>query len=756
MNAPASTTNFSDILRGLSRRKLLIIGATLLGVLGGGLFSMSSKPVYSAEALLNIENLSTPFDKSTSVQDVNSAEGAVSDRMVASQVSVLKSNDINARVVDQLALDTKPEYNTQLKEPGAIGKLLIAWGFKDDPRAYQPKVLAAKNLGASIAVYAVPESNTIGIKSSTATPELAAATANAIAETYVLSTHETGANSNDRVRTWLSKQIEDLRAKVSASENASEKYRSEAGLLKGATSTLGTQQISELNSQITVAETASAEAQAKANEIRSILASRGQVDASADVLSSVLVQNLREQQVTAQRKISELSAVYLPNHPKMIAARQELTAVNGQVRAEALKVVDSLQGQAKVAQARAASIRASLDKLKGTETQANFSDVKLKELEREAEANRTMLQNMLNRYADVNARQDTSLQPGFARIIEKAVVPATPFFPKMGPILLLSTIAGLALGLGLGFVLELLSAPAPMARVENGRRQHPARAVEAGVIAVPNFGLAAARTDAEAPPGPMVSMTPPEVAPPEMPINAREVSAGILGTIPAALTPISAMAMLDSLSEGKSSKFSDAVQRQAANLESIKKSRGFSCFALTGLGAPRLNAAFITIALARTLAAKGDKVVVLDVAQPGSGFDTLMGLPPGPGLADLVTGQADFAKVVARDGASSLHVIRLAQSPDATSQAAITPKLESVVTALKTIYRFVLIHAGEATAATVPLLQTADMTIITATPSRLKDADTAAKALEEGGSAKAMILKLEADVTAGSSGAATA
>jgi len=747
MNAPQSTTNFSDILRGLARRKILIVGATLLGLFGGSFFAMTSKPIYSAEALLNIENLATPFDKSTSVQDVSGPEGPVSDRMVASQVSVLKSNDIDARVVEQLALDTKPEYNTQLKEPGTLGKFLIAWGFKEDPRAYQPKILAAKNLGASVAVYAIPESNTIGIKSSTATPELAAATANAIADTYVLSTHESGATSNDRVRTWLGKQIDDLRAKVSASENAVEKYRADAGLLKGATSTLGTQQISELNSQITVAETASAEAQAKANEIRSILASRGQVEASADVLSSALVQNLREQQVSAQRKISELSAVYLPNHPKMIAAQQELNAVNGQVRAEALKVVDSLQGQAKVAQARAASLRASLDKLKGTETQANISDVKLKELEREAEANRTMLQNMLNRFADVNARQDTSMQPGFARIIERAVVPATPFFPKMGPILLLSTIAGLALGLGLGFVLELLSGPLPQ-RQNEPRRQHPAREVDTHTIAVPNFEVPKVNANAMAGP-----TTAPDLA---VPKPAREATAGILGAMPAALTPIAALAMLDDLGEGKASKFAEATQRQASTLEALKKARGLSSFALTSLGAPVPNAALIAIAMARTLATKGEKVVILDVAQPGSGFDTLMGLPLGPGLADLVAGQADFSKIVARDGASPLHVVRLAQSPDVNSQAAIAPKLASVITALKTIYSFVLIHAGEATVAAVPLLQAADMTIFTAMPSRLKDADAAAKALEESGATKAMILKLEADVTPKPSDVATA
>jgi uncharacterized protein involved in exopolysaccharide biosynthesis/Mrp family chromosome partitioning ATPase len=747
MSLSAQPTNLSDVFGGLARRKWLIIGTTLAGILGGTLFSMWSKASYSAEALVIIENLATPFDKSTAVQDVTSAEGQVSDRMVASQVSVLKSNDINARVVDELSLDAKPEYNSQLREPGMIGKLAISLGFKDDPRAYQPKALAAKNLAANVSVYAVPDSNTIGIKSTSGTPELAAATANAIAETYVLSTHENGASSNDRVRTWLGKQIDDLRAKVSASDNAVEKYRAEAGLLKGATSTLGIQQISELNSQITVAETASAEAEARANEIRSILASRGQVDASADVLSSGLVQNLREQQGAAQRKLSELSAVYLPNHPKMIAARQELNAVNNQIRTEALKVVDSLIGQAKVAKARAASLHASLDKLKGSEAQANFSDVKLKELEREAEANRTMLQNMLNRYADANARQDTSLQPGFARVIQKAVVPATPYFPKLGPILSLSTLAGLALGLGLGFVLELLSAPAPDTRNQS-RRRHPARQADLDEVEVPDIDLKEA-DDAFA------EVTAP-VAPIASPPPVRERAAGIIGAMPAALTPNAAFGLLEDMRAPGDSKFAEATQRLADNLVSMKKARSIFSFALTSLGAAVPNSAMVSIALARALANRGEKVVALDVARPGSGFDALLGLPTGPGLLDLIAGQADFTKIVARDSVSPLHVVRLGQFPDANAQTNLAPKFEAIIKALKTIYAYVLIHAGEAGAAVVPLLQLSDVTIIMASASRLKDADAAANALDESGANKAMILKLEADVAAKPSSAATA
>ncbi len=736
-----ANSSLSDVFGGLRHRKYLILGTTLAGLIAGEVFLVANKPSYQAEAQVIVESLSTPFDKSTAVQDA-SAPDLITDRMVQSQVSVLKSSDINGRVVDQLGLESKPDYNAQLRVRSMAGKIAIAMGFKDDPAAFTPKELATKTLASSVTVYAVPESNVIGIKSNSGTGELAAATANAIAETYVLSTHETGANSNDRARTWLSQQVNDLRAKVSSSENAVEKYRAEAGLFKGQTSTLGTQQISELNSQITVAETARAEVVARVNEIRNMLAARGQVDASADVLASSTVQNLREQQVTAQRRISELSATYLPSHPKMIAARKELESINGQVRNEALKVVDSLTGQAKVAEARAASLQASLNKLKGSEAEANVSDVKLKELEREAEANRTLLQNMLNRYADANARQDTSLQPGFARVIQKAMPPATPYFPKAGPLLILSTIAGLALGLGLGFVFELLATPLVVSphRLETRSRRHPVNVNESKVLVVPDIDVAVAAA---------LNLSSPAA-------RASEKSAGILGSIPAALTPNAAQALLGEVTYRQNTKFNDAILRLASLLVDMKTSSQQGSFAFASLGSTAPNAALATIALARALAMRGEKVVALDVAKLGGRFDVLLDLAAGPGLTDLIAGKADFTKIVARDPASPLHVVRLGQSADAATQAVLGNRLEAVVAALKTIYGYVLIHVGDATADAVPLLQIASTAIFLATPTRLKEADAAAMALEENGRAKAMIVKLEPMAAAAADTAASA
>ena len=373
-----------------------------------------------------------------------------------SQVSVLSSRDLGDRVIKELGLVGKGEFDPARDGIGKVGSILIALGFRDDPLKKSLEERAFDRYRAALTVYQIPDSKVITIKYFALDPTIAADVANKLAEIYVTSTREAQSEPTGRARDWLAEQIEVLRRKVAESEAAAEEFRARAGLLKGTQATLGTQELSELNTQITLAEAARTEAQAKAKAIRTMLDDSGSVDVAADVLNSPFIQRLREQQITLQRNMAELSVTYLPNHPKMVAVRNELAKVDQQLRNEAVKIVAGLEDQARVAATREASLRASLNAAKAKASATNLDEVKLRALERDASANRSLLESFLNRYTDASARQEIAAQPGFARIIQTAVPPANPSYPKTGPTIILATLAGLTLGLGLAFLAEVL------------------------------------------------------------------------------------------------------------------------------------------------------------------------------------------------------------------------------------------------------------------------------------------------------------
>ena len=673
--------NLSDVLRGVLHRKVMIIGMTLLFFAGSLAYVNYTKPMYSSEAKILIQNMETPFDR-VQAQDIQRSEAGVDDRIVASQIAVLQSSDLGRRVIDELNLASKPEFNSLLAGLGPVSRLKLALGFGEDPRLKTPEQRALGRYADELTVYQQPNSNVIAVEFSSTNPETAAAVANTLSKTYIQWTRESQAQPTERARDWLSAQIDELRQKLARSEEAVEKFRAEAGLLQGATTTLGTQEISELNTQITLARAASTEARARADSIRDLLNSKGSVDASSDVLASAAVQRLKEQRSDAARRLAELSATYLPGHPKMVAAQGEVNSVDRQIRSEALKVVTSLEEQARVADAREKSLRESLDRLKSAEASANIDDVKLKALEREASADRALLETMLSRFAEASSRQDQSAQPGMARIIQSASVPSTPSFPKRGPIVLLMTLAGAALAIGLAFLAELMSAAARLTERLSEQAQ------------------------------PAVAPAPPVYAVSAMPPPAQLVPAAILNAVqpgpaepPHAAPRVPEVAMMPQVAtveEAADFLLSPAVNSAAAQLAAWSLGQaaagGGVRLALVAVNCEAIAAATASVAVARHFAASGKRVVIADLSNGGSQIEDICGVIRGPGLAELLMGSVDFTKVIGRDLGSTAHILRHGNDRSATTRQLIAQRAESVVAALAQVYEVVIINLGEAVA----------------------------------------------------------
>ncbi len=720
----ASTISLLDVARGVWRRKLLILVFTLLAFsVGLGLVKFF-KPVYSTEALVLIENLSSPYDRTQTADELR--PDPVDDRIIKSQMSVLRSQDLALRVVANLKLQERPEFDS-LREKG-LGKIkqyLLAFGFGEDPRLQTPQQRALKRVMEELTVYQVPESNVVAIKYSASVPATAAEVANTLVSTYVASTAESNSRPTARARDWIAKQIEDLREKVVASEARIEEFRSQAGLLQGETSTLGAQELSELNTQMTLAQATRTEAEERAKSIKNLLASKGSVAASTEVLNSPLIQSLREQQVASARRAAELSATYLPSHPKMIAAQNDLRNIDRQIRSEALKLVDSLDQQAKIAEAREKALRAYLEEMKGRKSSENLSEVKLKALERESAADKALLESLLLRYADASARQDLSTQPGMARIIQQAGVPASPSFPKSGPLVLLITLAGLALALGLSFLMEIMAA--------------------ANRLGMPD--VAAAHSPAESAPRAAGSVAQVHELPPRRPIvEPPPAPAGVaqpLAVFPSASSLPGNQELLKNANSGDLRGLRVASQKVAEWALRLQRTTGLRRFAIASLGGGFTDSSMVSVVLARAVASHGARVIVVDLAPDGSGVEALFGLSPGPGFTDLLAGTTDFTKVVARDPLSNVHLLRFGVERTEATVSRMEQRIDAVLGTLGSIYDVILLHAGEESKKTPELIGKCQAALLLASGLRQTDVASTAKTLRESGLVDVQFARLE-------------
>ena len=701
--------SIADVLRGMARRTVFITAMTIAAFLMSLSVVNIVKPVFTTEAQVLVADLETPFDRIQSVQGVT-AQSSISDRDLATQMAVVKSADIGRRVIAALNLEEHPSFNPLIGGIGTIGKLKLKLGFGQDPRLMTPEQMALDALDESLTVYPIPASNVIAIKVTAGDPKVAADVANAMSETYVTSTREATTQPTERATQWLAQQIDALRKKVAASDEAVEQFRAQAGLFQGQNSTLGAQQLSELNSQITQAAAAQTDAQSRADSIRDLLSKTGSVDASADVLASNVIQGLKQQQTEAQRNVAELSAVYLSSHPKMIAAMKQLDNVNRRIRTEALRIVEGLEEQARLAETREESLRASFESAKVTASESGLDDVKLKALERDAQANRALLETMLARYAEATARLDPSAHPGFARIIQTASTPAIPSFPKKGPLVVLISLAGLSLGLGLAFLLEMMAAATRLNerifRAQSGDFE-VAQEVAPGPV-----------EPAAPAPEPRANVAPAAWQPPPLPpdpITSLPITSVPLATAPGSLASSAGFARLVVW-----------FDQQRAGLANPS-------LAIVALGGEQGDAASAAVAVARLLASRGKRVIVVDVSAANTGFASAMGVEPGPGLTDLIVGAADFTRVIVRDQHSSAHVLRYGQIRNAQAATMLGDRFKPVMQALAQTYETVIVHCGEAAAGTPALIRSCGATIFLAPAHRSPDVASAIATLKATG-----------------------
>jgi succinoglycan biosynthesis transport protein ExoP len=106
-------------------------------------------------------------------------------------------------------------------------------------------------------------------------------------------------------------------------------------------------------------------------------------------------------------------------------------------------------------------LSANLDQLKKQATSSNGQDVQRRALEREAKAQRDLLESYLAKYREATTRENIDAAPSDGRIISRAIVSNTPAYPKKLPIVLIATLATLMLSAGAIVTGELLRMTAP-------------------------------------------------------------------------------------------------------------------------------------------------------------------------------------------------------------------------------------------------------------------------------------------------------
>jgi polysaccharide biosynthesis transport protein len=167
------------------------------------------------------------------------------------------------------------------------------------------------------------------------------------------------------------------------------------------------------------------------------------------VANSDIIRRLTEQRATFRTQLAEQSSTLLDGHPRIKELKAQIGEADRQIRSEADKLVRTFENDARQAASRVETLSASLDTLKRQAGSVNEQDVQLRARDREARAQRELLEAYLARYREATARETIGSAPAAdARVISRANVSNTPYFPKKLPIVLVATLAAMMLSAG--------------------------------------------------------------------------------------------------------------------------------------------------------------------------------------------------------------------------------------------------------------------------------------------------------------------
>jgi len=679
---PASGTASEDLdiwkLLGVVRRRFVLITSVALSIIAiAAVVVAGITPRYSAESQVLIENSESTF---TRPQGITAAALAADQAAVLSEVQVLLSRDLAAKVSEKTGLANYDEFSGQGRNQPLYKRLASLIGFGGD-KVLPSDERVLKTYYNRLVVQQIETARVIEIGFSAEDAKLSALVANTLADIYIGAARQAKFSSDKDAAKWLKSEIEDLRIKVDEAEQAVERFRTGKGLLQsGPDRSLNQQQLGEINTQLIAAQAQASEAKARASLVGRLIKQTGGLDAAAEVLNSRLIQRLRELQAAQSRIIAELSSALLPGHPRMRQVRAEQADIERRIRTETKKIARGLENEAKIAEARVIEIRKSLNGFKTEAFTAKTAEVKLRALERESKAQRDLLESFLRRYREASARGDLESQPASARIISRATVASTPTYPAKGPILALISIAAILLALVVAFLVEFLSPVSvakPLRVVGNGVNQ------DARGQGLPFMG-SGSDDDEILPKG--------EAEGGGLPPDADDLAASLQ----------SPSHYFDASAETQS------MRQMTENVVRLVADRNIRKLNVADLDDPQAGSR-VGVAIAQALAEAGRRPVLVQ-AHCGDVPAADQGLNTGPGLGELLTGEIGLNEVLS---SRALHA--LAMIPKGNGDLPLPlpiDRVNQIVRALEMRFQTVIILSGSLAADGVQLAASCDLTIL--------------------------------------------
>lgn len=434
-----------EVLGWLRAGIVWIVLAIILCVAAALAYAYMTPPRYTAytDIVVNPSNLNVVSDGVFSPNQQRDTQILE----VESKLRTVTSRNVLARVVDELKLDEDPEFIS----PPPLARLKAF--FSPKPEDGDNKVGALRSLGERVAAERDPRSFVVTLAVWTNDADKSVTVSKAMVKAFESELFQTTSDSSLRIVDDLKKRLEEMRQNVTVAEKRVADFRRENGLQENNGQLVSNLASGELNAQVLAAQQRVIQEESRLKQMQAAIAqNRTQSDA---IFDSQTMNTIRAQYSTLQQQIGAMTLTYGARHPRLATAGAERDMLERGIADEAQRIL--LAAKTNVAEARS-----SLDalRLKAVAERANvFTDneaqVRLRDLERDANSAAAIYETYLNRSRQIAEQQ--TIDSTNVRVISQPVAPNSRSWPPGKLIFLIAGGAGgLFLGLGIAIALGLL------------------------------------------------------------------------------------------------------------------------------------------------------------------------------------------------------------------------------------------------------------------------------------------------------------
>ena len=442
-----------------------ILGLCIVVSLLTVLWVMRIDPVYRASTTIMIESQEA---KTVSIEEVYGQPPGIREYFLT-QFEIIRNRDVAERVADELDLWNNPLFAPPSAAESKTSPTLDVRNWLssfyaapadtnaaavDDQERSRAAVI--NRFMSQLSVEPVEFTQLVVVSFESTDRKLAAEIVNTLARVYIQSQLDAKLQSTQAAGSWLTGRLQDLKAKLDASQQELQTYRDREEILDmSGGQTVDAQELNELTTRLGEARQARVGAENIYRELG------GNANYSVEqlmnmpaVLQHPLVLDLAKNVTDAQQEVANLARRYGPEHPKMIAAVARDQSAKSELKQQVMQVAASIEKEYRVVLRNEQNLDQQLATVKEEVASSNRKQFRLRELEQQVEADQRLYEMFFNRAKETS--ETMGFQSAHARVVEKATPPISPIKPNKLNIVLIAFLLSAIVGVGLAILRDLL------------------------------------------------------------------------------------------------------------------------------------------------------------------------------------------------------------------------------------------------------------------------------------------------------------